>query len=101
MLELPIVAHIVVVIICLALLSWLVHRATLSNRSVSCLLVGPLAVTAGVSIFLFRPLAGMLEAQGMPVLDLVLGILFIAAALAASGYHRYPCLLYTSDAADE
>ena len=89
-LELPIVAHIVVVIICLALLSWLVHRATLSNRSVSCLLVGPLAVTAGVSIFLFRPLAGILEAQGMQVLDLVLGILFIAAALAASGYHRYP-----------
>ena len=90
MLELPIVAHIVVAIICLTLLSWLVHRATLSNRSVSCLLAGPLAVTAGVSIFLFRPLAGMLEAQGMPVLDLVLGILFIMAAFAAYLYHRYP-----------
>ena len=88
--DLPIGAHVAAIIAGLAVLVWLVNRAAVTNRSLACLVGAPLAVTAGVALLLYRPIADVIETQGVPALDLALAILLVTGALSAFVYHRYP-----------
>ena len=88
--DLPIGAHIAVVIAGLAVLAWLVHRVATSERNIICLMGVSLAVTAGVALMLYRPIADVIYTQGVPALDLALGIVLLAGAVSALLYYRYP-----------
>ncbi|MCS5668124.1 MAG: TIGR03663 family protein, partial [Dehalococcoidia bacterium] len=88
--DFPIGAHVAAVIGGFVVLGWLVHRAGANNRSVICLAGAPLAVTAGVALLMYRPVSDFIEMQGVPALDLALGMLLVAGALSAFVYHSYP-----------
>lgn len=88
--DLPVGAHAAVIILGLALLAWLLSRGPLSIARLACLAGVPMAMTAGVAIMLYRPLAAVIDTRGVPALDLALGILLVTAALSTLVYHRYP-----------
>ena len=78
--DLPIGAHVAAIIAGLAVLVWLVNRAAVTNRSLACLVGAPLAGTAGVALLLYRPIADVIETQGVPALDLASAILLVTGA---------------------
>jgi len=88
--DLPIVVHVGAVIAGLAVLAWLVNRAAPSNARIACLAGAPLAVTAGVALLLYRPLADIVDTRGVPALDIALAILLVTSAISALVYHRHP-----------
>ena len=88
--DLPLGVHIAAVILGLAVLAWLLRRGPLTPRRFACLAGAPLAVTAGVALLLYRPVADAVHTGGVPALDLALAILLIAGGVSALAYHRYP-----------
>ncbi|MCH7736510.1 MAG: TIGR03663 family protein [Chloroflexi bacterium] len=88
--DLAIWVHILAVIAGLAVLAWLVSRGPFTPRRVACIAGTPLAVTAGVALLLYRPLADVVDTRGVPALDLGLAAILATAALSSLVYHRYP-----------
>ena len=88
--DLPLGVHILAVVLGLAVLCWLLSPGPLTPRRLVCLAGTPLAVTAGVALLLYRPLADAVHTGGVPVLDLTLAVLLLAGGLSALVYHRYP-----------
>ncbi len=88
--DLPLGVHIAAVVLGLAVLFWLLRRGPLTPKRLACLAGAPLAVTAGVALLLYRPLADAVHTGGVPALDLTLGVLLIISALCVLVYHRYP-----------
>ncbi len=88
--DLAVGVHIAVVFVGLAVLAWLLRRGPLTARRIACVAGVPLAMTAAVALLLYRPLADVIDARGVPVLDLTLAVLLGAAAVSALVYHRYP-----------
>ncbi|MCH8989176.1 MAG: TIGR03663 family protein [Chloroflexi bacterium] len=88
--DLPLGVHIVAVVLGLAVLAWLLRRGPLTPRRLACLAGAPLAVTAGVALLLYRPLADVANTGGVPALDLTLAVLLLGGALSTLVYHRYP-----------
>ena len=88
--DLPLGVHIAAVVLGLAILAWLLRCGPLTPRRLACLIGTPLAMTAGVALLLYRPLADAVHTGGVPALDLTLAVLLVAAGLSALVYHRYP-----------
>ncbi|MDA0263208.1 MAG: TIGR03663 family protein [Chloroflexi bacterium] len=88
--DLAIGIHIAVVVLGLAILAWLVRKGPLSTPRLSCLAGAPLAVTAGVALLLYRPVADAVNTGGVPAFDLTLAVLLLAGAVFTLAYHRYP-----------
>ena len=88
--DLGIGVHVAVVVVGLAVLAWLLRRGPLTARRILCISGTPLAVTAGVALLLYRPLAGLVDTRGVPALDLGLAALLATGAVSSLIYFRYP-----------
>ena len=88
--DLGIGVHVAVVVVGLAVLAWLLRRGPLTARRTLCISGTPLAVTAGVALLLYRPLAGLVDTRGVPALDLGLAALLATGAVSSLIYFRYP-----------
>lgn len=88
--DLPLGVHVLAVFLGLTILAWLLRHGPLTLRRFGCLVVAPLAVTAGVALLLYRPLADAVSTGGVPAIDLALATLLIAGAASALIYFRYP-----------
>ena len=88
--DLPVGAHVAVIVLGLAILAWMLSRGPLTTRRIACLAGVPLAMTAGVALMLYRPISDVIDTRGVPALDLTLSILLITVAISALVYHRYP-----------
>ncbi len=88
--DLPLGMHVLAVILGLAVLAWLLRRGPLTLRRLACLAGAPLAVTAGVALLLYRPVADAVTTGGVPAIDLALAAFLIAGAVSALVYFRYP-----------
>ncbi|HIN22824.1 MAG TPA: TIGR03663 family protein [Dehalococcoidia bacterium] len=88
--DLGIGVHVAVVVVGLAVLAWLLSRGPLTARRILCIAGTPLAVTAGVALLLYRPLADLVDTRGVPALDLGLAALLATGAVSSLIYFRYP-----------
>jgi predicted membrane-bound mannosyltransferase len=82
--------HAAVIVVGLAVLAWLLSRGPLTASRLLCIAGTPLAVTAGVALLLYRPLADIVDTRGVPALDLGLAALLATGALSSLVYFRYP-----------
>ncbi|MCI0843979.1 MAG: TIGR03663 family protein [Chloroflexi bacterium] len=82
--------HAAVIVVGLAVLAWLLSRGPLTASRLLCVAGTPLAVTAGVALLLYRPLADIIDTRGVPALDLGLAALLVTGALSSLVYFRYP-----------
>ncbi|MEE8466552.1 MAG: flippase activity-associated protein Agl23, partial [Dehalococcoidia bacterium] len=88
--DLSIGVHVVAVLFGLAILGWLLSRGPLTTSRIACIAGTPLAITLGIALLLYRPLADVIETKGVPALDLALAVILGTAAISVLVYYRYP-----------
>ena len=88
--DLGVGVHAAAIVLGLVVLAWLISRGPLTASRISCIAGTPLAVTAGVALLLYRPLADVIDTRGVPALDLGIAAILATGALSSLVYYRYP-----------